>query len=89
MIHFKKIGKIKGQEETFCYVLEDTMGNRIVLRDKKGHEGTVKCMASLKAGSLFEDQVLFGIIYYDSSDHQICMQPYSIVTEKAIVRLLY
>lgn len=86
MLHFAKIGIIRQNSQ---YVLEDISGNRIVLRDKKGHEPTVERMASVAARSLFENQVLFGVIYYDASDHQMCMQPYSIVTEKAIIRLLY
>lgn len=71
------------------FVIEDAEGNRMVLRDKKGCEGTMNSLLSLSAAALFENQVLFGIVYYDSTDHQMCMQPYSIVTEKAIVRLLY
>lgn len=73
----------------YQYVMEDAEGNRIILRDKKGCEGTMDGLISLSAAALFENQVLFGIVYYDSTDHQMCMQPYSIVTEKAIVRLLY
>ncbi|MFR1833652.1 MAG: SWIM zinc finger family protein [Lachnospiraceae bacterium] len=88
MVSFRKIGILKNQEGDCC-VLEDHAGNRIVLRDRKGHEETVTPMLSLRASALFEEQVLFGAIYYDFTDHQICMQPYSIVTENGIVRLLY
>lgn len=97
MVRFNKIGVIRknnlksvtSDSDAAQYILEDFSGGRIILRDKKGHEPTVERMASLPAGSLFENQVLFGAVYYDPKDHQICMQPYSIVTENAIVRLLY
>lgn len=86
MIHFSKIGR---EPQSQACVMEDMAGNRILLRDKKGNEPSLNGLISLPARSLFMNQVLFGVVYYDSTDHQMCMQPYSIVTEKAIVRLLY
>ncbi|MDO4295046.1 MAG: SWIM zinc finger family protein [bacterium] len=74
-------------KQTIAYQLEDAAGNRITLRDKKGEKETVSLLAALSARSLFENQVLFGMVYYDAFDHQLCMQPYSILTKKAIVRL--
>ena len=72
-------------------VLEDTAGNRIVLRDRRedgaDHASVRNMMAvsnAVKTGS-----ALFGLIFYDAQDHRICMHPYSIVTLDEIIRLQY
>ena len=72
-------------------VLEDTAGNRIVLRDRRedgaDHASVKNMMAvsnAIKAGS-----ALFGLIFYDAQDHRICIHPYSIVTPDATIRLQY
>ena len=36
-----------------------------------------------------ENQVLLGAFYYDRARQRVCMQPYSIVTEQDVVRLMY
>ena len=38
---------------------------------------------------LLKNQVLFGLVYYDSKDHSMCMAPLSVVTDQGIIRLLY
>lgn len=83
---FSQIAKHKESGEI---MLVDSFGNRIALRDKRGNEPTMEQFLSLPARNLFVNQVLFGMLYYDWNDHQMCIQPYSIVTEQAIVRLLY
>ena len=35
------------------------------------------------------NQVMFGVLWYDRSRHRICLHPYSIITAKEVVRLLY
>lgn len=89
---YKKIGRIEdtgAKENLVSYVLEDKTGSRIILRDQKNREGTVKMLNKLWDAGLLSNQVLFGMMFYDPADHQICMQPFSIVTEQAIVRLAY
>lgn len=72
-------------------VLEDTAGNRIVLRDRRedgADHATVRNMMAvsneIKAGT-----ALFGLIFYDAQDQRICVHPYSIVTPDEIIRLQY
>lgn len=72
-------------------VLEDSAGNRIVLRDRRedgADHATVRNMMAvsneIKAGT-----ALFGLIFYDAQDQRICVHPYSIVTPDEIIRLQY
>lgn len=83
---YEKIGKI-GETP----VLEDTFGNRIILADMelRGHEGTIDRLFVLPEEELFQNQVLLGAFFYDEEKRRICVQPYSIVTEDRVVRLLY
>ena len=86
LIPIGKIGMV-GQTP----VLEDTMGNRIVLRDRRedgeDHASVRNMMAVSDA--VKEGTALFGLIFYDAQDHRICMHPYSIVTPDEIIRLQY
>ncbi len=81
---FAQIGKV-GE----AYVMQDAKGNRILLEDMAGMEGTVQRLALLAGSDLLEGQVLLGAFFYDEEKRRICVQPYSIVTEGQIVRLLY
>lgn len=38
---------------------------------------------------MLHEQALFGLLFYDEEGRSICMQPFSLVTDKAIVRLQY
>ncbi len=86
---YRKIGKVETEGAGFAWVLEDPSGSRIVLRDGRTGEKTVQELALLPDPALLEGQVLFGKLFYDPADRRICMQPLSIVTEQAVVRLAY
>jgi len=83
------VGKI-GMVDS-CAVLEDTTGNRIVIRDRRedgaDHASVQHVMAV--AGEIKAGAALFGMIFYDAQDHRICVHPYSIVTPDKIIRLQY
>lgn len=86
MLPVEKIGHAAGVE-----VLEDAVGNRIVLRDRRedgaDHSTTHKLWqlpCKIPAGS-----ALFGLIFYDGADHRICLHPYSLVTPDGVIRLLF
>lgn len=83
---YQTIGKIEGTP-----VIEDASGNRLVLADMelRDHEGTLKRLFLLPEEELFQNQVLLGAFFYDEEKRRICVQPYSIVTEDRIIRLLY
>lgn len=83
-IRFSRIGKI-GEE----LVLEDDKGNRILLKDQRGVEGTVDRLSMLPEPEALKDQALFGAFYYDEGSRRICLQPYSIITDAHVIRLLY
>ena len=89
MLFRSRIEDTGAKENLVSYVLEDKTGSRIILRDQKNREGTVKMLNKLWDAGLLSNQVLFGMMFYDPADHQICMQPFSIVTEQDIVRLAY
>lgn len=86
MLPVGKLGRVGGE-----FVLEDAAGGRIALRDRaedgKGHQ-TVYRLAHLPsvipAGS-----AVFGLMFYDGSDHSLCLHPYSIVTPDSVIRLLF
>ena len=86
LFSYQKIGKVGA-----IPVLEDAFGNRIVLADMKlnGYEGSVDRLFVLPEENLFQNQVLLGAFFYDEEERRICVQPYSIITEDRIVRLLY
>ena len=84
LVGFRQIGKV-GEG----YVMEDAEGNRICLQDMPGMEGTVQRLGMLADGSLFRDKALLGAFFYHEGKRRICVQPYSIVAEGQVVRLLY
>lgn len=81
---FTRIGKI-GED----LVLEDEAGDTILMGNLKGMEDTVQRLLLLPDANLLQQQVLFGGIYYNNEKKQIMMQPFSILTASALVRLLY
>lgn len=81
---YSRIGKI---EENF--VLEDMSGDNIMLGNMPGMEKTLQRVAILPEPELFEEQVLLGGLFYDSTKRRILLQPLSILTQNQVVRLLY
>lgn len=84
LIQFRRIGKTEGG-----YVLEDKAGHTILLNDMPDGESTTLRLPMLPNQEILENQVLLGAFYYDRSQQRVCLQPYSIVTEKTVVRLMY
>lgn len=72
-------------------VLEDPSGSRIVLRDRGEDGADHASVHRLKAlpKEIPSGSSLFGLVFYDASDHRICVHPYSIVTPEEIIRLQY
>lgn len=89
VIAYRKIGVIEKEDAKPVYVLEDGTGSRIALRDQEGAKPTAGMLAGLPDAGLLAEQVLFGKMFYDPRDHRICLQPFSIVTEQAVIRLAY
>lgn len=84
LISYSRIGKA-GE----AYVLKNAAGETIMLGDCPYLEASVERIGLLPDSSLFENQVLLGAFYYDSTEKRLKLQPISIVTETDIVRLLY
>lgn len=84
---FHKLGKI-GDE----LALQSQDGQCIILRDRAGdgpsHSSTLK-LEWLPNEQWKENQVIFGLLYYDPADARICLHPYSLITDDQIVRLQY
>ena len=83
------IGKLGRAEDTF--VLEDPSGSRIALRDRmedgadhRTVDRLMKLPVEIPGGC-----AVFGLVFYDSTDHRICLHPYSVVTPDGVIRLLY
>ncbi len=70
-------------------VLEDRLGNRILLRDRREDGADHASADRLKSLSLPEGSALFGLVFYDGADRRICLHPYSAATPDQIVRLQY
>lgn len=81
---FKQIG-MSGES----YVMCDKEGSNIFLEDIPGMEETTMCISILPDTSLLENQVLLGAFFYNEKKRRICVQPYSIITDRQVVRLLY
>ena len=83
------VGRMGRVEDTF--VLEDPIGNRIVLRDRgengEDHRTTQKLLHL--PGVIPSGSAVFGLVFYDAADRRICLHPYSLVTPDAVIRLLY
>ena len=84
LIAFNKIGK---SEEGF--VLADKNNDTILLGNMPDMEETTVRLSLLPDGSLLENQVLLGAFYYDKNSRRLLVQPLSIITHDAVVRLLY
>lgn len=86
LLSYQRIGRI-GDE----YVLEDLLGNTILLKDcpDQSQGETVKLFADLPSRDSLENQVIFGAFFYDPSTRRIALQPLSIITEDQIIRMSY
>lgn len=86
-VQYDSIGTIENET-----VLCDKNGEKIVLRDRKAdgvdHQSVQK-LHHLPNGDLLKNQVMFGLMFYDTTDARICMHPYSIISDKQIIRLQY
>lgn len=71
------------------FALETEEGETIALGDAPGMEPSTDRLALLPQEGLLQHQVLLGAFYYDSEARRLKMQPLSIITEEAVVRLLY
>lgn len=86
-IKYERIAKINGQ-----YVIVDSSGNTIVLRDDKTKEkaqGSVDIFEQLLSKGMLVGQGIFGMIYYNSEDSSYYLQPYSVITREQVVRLRF
>ncbi|MCI9456544.1 MAG: SWIM zinc finger family protein [Oscillospiraceae bacterium] len=84
LVRFRRIGKNEAG-----YVLEDPAGHTVLLDNMPGSEDTARRLSMLPDKNALENQVLLGAFYYDRARQRVCMQPYSIVTEQDVVRLMY
>lgn len=84
LIAFNKIGKIGGD-----YVLADKNNDTILLGNMPEMEDTTIRLPMLPDGALLENQVLLGAFYYNKDNRRLMVQPLSIITQDAVVRLLY
>ena len=87
LLPYSRLCRIGGET-----VLEDPAGARIVLRDREedgDDHRTVARLAMLPEAGMLENQLLFGLMFYDEADRRICVHPYSLLTGEQIVRLQY
>lgn len=71
------------------FALETEGGETIALGDAPGMEPSTDRLALLPEEGLLQHQVLLGAFYYDSGAGRLKIQPLSIITKEAVVRLLY
>lgn len=84
LISFAQLGKTRDG-----FALETEGGETIALGDAPGMEPSTDRLALLPGEGLLQNQVLLGAFYYDNEARRLKMQPLSIITEDAVVRLLY
>ncbi len=87
LIAFDTIGKVGD-----AFVLQMANGERMVLRDRAetgdDHSSVYK-LDWLVSTKWRQNQVIFGLMYYDAQDATLCLHPYSLVTNEQIIRLQY
>ncbi|MDE6055586.1 MAG: hypothetical protein K2G55_17930, partial [Lachnospiraceae bacterium] len=84
LIAFNRIGKI-GED----FVLANKNDDTILLGNMPDMEETILRLSMLPNGALLENQVLLGAFYYNKENQRLMVQPLSIITHDAVVRLLY
>ena len=74
-----------------AFVLEDSSGNRIVLRDRREDGPDHACVDTLTKlpHEIPVVSAIFGLVFYDNRDRRICLHPYTLVTPDAVIRLLF
>ena len=84
-----RVGMLGRVEDVF--VLEDSQGSRIVLRDRRedGEDHAATSRLAHLPEAVPDGSAVFGLVFYDGADGRICLHPYSIVTPDAVIRLLY
>lgn len=89
MVAYRRIGMVR-TDDRIRMVMEDESGKRLELRGRNEEEkACLKMLGEIPDRRVLRNQVLFGVIYYDSTDHSMCMAPLSVVTDQGIIRLLY
>ncbi len=73
------------------FVLEDAAGGRIQLRDRRedGADHASTARLAMLPEAVPPGSALFGLMFYDNADGHICLHPYSLVTPRQTIRLLY
>ena len=72
------------------FILEDTEGARLLLRDNPNAPGELASVQRLEElPQAAEGGALFGQLYYDEDTRQFCLHPYALVTAEQIFRLQY
>ncbi|MDE5697054.1 MAG: SWIM zinc finger family protein [Lachnospiraceae bacterium] len=84
LLAFNRIGKT-GED----FVLADKNDDTILLGNMPDMEETTLRLSMLPNGALLENQVLLGAFYYNKENRRLMVQPLSIITHDAVVRLLY
>lgn len=88
MAAYEQVGTVSLGDRQI-YVMIDAQGNRMELRTREGWQDTVSMMPLFPDASFFSKGAMFGLVYYDPGDRQMCMHPCSMVKEQGILRLLY
>lgn len=73
-------------------VLENRAGERLEVRDRRADgedHATAQQLRYLPSRIWRQCRAVFGLMYCDPADLRICIHPYSLVTEDAILRLQY
>lgn len=88
LLPYERIGTVRTESGEHM-VMEDQKGSRIIIRSRDPERLEAQMLARIPDAELLKNQVLFGMVYYDTQDRSMCIAPLSIVTEDRIVRLLY
>lgn len=88
MVAVRRIGTVRSGERQ-VFAAADNADNKVVLRSRKEWQDTVSMLPMLPDHTFLEDSVVFGLMYYDPKDRNMCLHPLSILKEQGILRLLY
>lgn len=86
LVPIGQLGRV-GEE----FVLEDSRGDRILLRNRPEDGADHACVERLAMlpARLSGGSALFGLMFYDGRDKALCLHPYSVITPDEILRLQY
>ena len=85
IVSYKKIMKASD----YSILLEDLSGDKIKLSTIKGFASNLNSILNLPSKKMYEEQTMFGLIFYDEEDKTFKLHPFSIICEDNIIRLLY